>query len=72
MILDLDGEKTGYILEVDLKYPQELHDSHNEFPLAPENIQVTTEMLSPYALAYHKKFDTKQDKKGICVGILKA
>ena len=28
----------GCILEVDLEYPKELHDLHNEYPLAPENI----------------------------------
>ena len=31
------NEKTeiGYFLEVDLKYPDEIHDLHNEYPLAP-------------------------------------
>ncbi len=28
------------ILEVDLKYPKELHDKHNEYPLAPERLLV--------------------------------
>ena len=40
--------KEGYILEVDLEYPPHLHDSHNDFPLAPEKMTVNAENLSPY------------------------
>lgn len=32
-----DDSETGYILEVDLDYPCELHDEHNAYPLAPVN-----------------------------------
>jgi len=28
----------GFILEVDLEYPEELHDAHNEYPLASESV----------------------------------
>ena len=41
-------DKKGMILEVDLEYPKELHELHNDYPLAAEKIKVTKEMLSPY------------------------
>ena len=44
-----DDARTGYILEVTLEYPEELHLDHNSFPLAPEHIQIDETMLSPYA-----------------------
>ena len=38
----------GCILEVDLEYPEKLHDKHNEYPLAPERIKVNkVEKLIP-------------------------
>ena len=39
----------GLILEVDLDYPPELHDLHNDYPLAPEKMTVQKEMLSDYS-----------------------
>ena len=39
----------GLMLEVDLEYPQELHDLHNDYPLAPEKMVVREEMLSKYS-----------------------
>ena len=46
---DLDNwEEFSCILEVDLEYPKELHDIHNDYPLAPERITVNrVEKLIP-------------------------
>ena len=38
----------GFILEVDLKYPEELHNAHNTYPLAPERMVVKKEWMSEY------------------------
>ena len=35
-----NNSSTGYLLEVDLEYSQELHDIHNDYPLAPEKINI--------------------------------
>ena len=44
------NSSTEYILEVDLAYPQELHEFQNDFPLAPEKIYIPNEWLSDYSL----------------------
>ena len=44
----------GYFLEVDLEYPQSLHDKHNDFPLVLEKIEKWNEELSPFMLQMKK------------------
>ena len=39
------NSSTGYIIEVDLEYRQELHDIHNDYPLAPKKINIPKEWL---------------------------
>ena len=42
MTMKWDSKK-GWILEVDLEYPEELHDGHNDYPLAPEKKAIKPE-----------------------------
>ena len=47
------------MLEVDLKYPSDLHDLHNDYPLAPEILKVIDGMLSSYCSGIAKDYGIK-------------
>ena len=51
-----EDSKKGLILEVDLKYPNKLHNLHNDYPLAPEKVKVTENMLSDYCKRIADKY----------------
>ena len=50
---------TAYFLEVDLDYPDKLHELHNDYPLAPEKLAVSNDMLSAYCKKIADKYDIK-------------
>ena len=43
-----ESDEFGYIMKVDLEYPETLHDFHSDYPLAPEIMNVNVNMLSDY------------------------
>ena len=52
---DIDSVNVGYTLEVDLLYPQDLHDYHDSYPLAPENRIIPATWLSSTSKECHQK-----------------
>ena len=48
-----------YLLEVDLKYPNELHEFHYDYPLAPEKHAVSGDILSKYCKEIADKYEKK-------------
>ncbi len=47
---------TGYFVECDLDYPPELHHLHNDYPLAPERLEINAEMLSETQVRIRRKY----------------
>ena len=55
MLNKSDNSLHGYILEVDLECPKNLHDKHKDFPMAPEKLKVSEKMLAPFQLQIKKE-----------------
>ena len=36
-----ENSSIAYVLEADLEYPSELHELHNDYPLAPEKLKIS-------------------------------
>lgn len=56
-----EDSEAGYILEVDLEVPLELHDKFNQYPLAPEHCLVQHDELSPESKALLEKLNIKHN-----------
>ena len=54
-----EKSENRYFLKVDLEYPDELCKLHNEYPLAPEKRDVSSDMLSEYCKEIADKHEIK-------------
>ena len=54
-----ENKSIGYILEVDLEYPSELYDFHNDYPLASEKLEVSRNMFSKYCFNIVNEYEIK-------------
>ncbi len=57
----LDEQQYGYFIECDLEYEAILHDDHNDFPLAPERLDISANMLSQTQAEIRKCYSMNQN-----------
>ena len=54
-----ENNSIDYLLEVDLEYPDTLHELHNDFPLALGKLEISQNMLSNYCFNIANKYGIK-------------
>ena len=52
-----DDSKKGLIPKVDLEYNKNLHELYNDYPVAPEKVNVSKNMLSGYCKKIAEKYN---------------
>ena len=55
----------GYFIECDLEYPNELHTLHNDYPMAPERVQINVEMLSDKQVGISRQYTRARSKANV-------
>ena len=58
-MISLHDSELRYILDIDLEYPTTLHDEHSDYPLAPESMKISNEMLSPFSQKLKENLQVK-------------
>ena len=59
----ISDSRKGCVLEVDLEYPKELRELNNNYPPAPDKIEIKREMLSDYQLKIADHYNNWQCSK---------
>ena len=54
---DDNNSSRSYVLEVDFKYPKQLHELHNDCSLVPGRVEIKKEILSDYQLKRGDDYD---------------
>ena len=64
-----DNSDTGYVFEVDLEYPENLHldPMHDNFPLAPESFKIEKSMMSSYQEELGDSLNVNYGSKKLCL-----
>ena len=62
-IINYNNGRNVFFLEVDLEYPKELHALHNDYPLAPEVMNVKANMLSEKQVEIYKLINGGKEPK---------
>jgi hypothetical protein len=58
-----EDSNKGLILEVDLEYPKQLHNLHNDYPLGPEKIKKIQKKFNISTGLVHKLIPTLNNKE---------
>ena len=62
-----DEQGEGYFLQVNLEYPEDLHDLHDTYPCAPERFKIDEKYLSEYQKKLGKECVAKFGCEKLCL-----